>query len=137
MRAIRPISPTVRSSVLADFKRLALALDLDPIALMGRVGIDRSYLEDPELTLPMRSVLELLEIAALSSGMDDFGMRLAEARGLPDLGPALLTLREEETVRDALQAMIAVLHLHSDALYMHLEEGDDPILYVDIIVGGV
>src|SRR5271166_5563117 len=85
----------------------------------------------------MRSVLELLEIAALSSGMDDFGMRLAEARRLPDLGPALLMLREEETVRDALQAMIAVLHLHSDALYMHLEEGDDPILYVDIIVGGV
>src|SRR5205807_8690990 len=55
---------------------------------------------------------------------------------LPDLGPATLMLREEETVRDALRTMIALLHLHSDALYMHLEESDVAILTVDIMVGG-
>ena len=44
----------VRSSNLADFKRVALALDLNPLALMKRVGIHRRYLDDPELTLPYR-----------------------------------------------------------------------------------
>src|SRR5258708_3107940 len=106
MGAITRTSAFVRSSILAEFRRLALALDLDPIALMRRAGIDRRLLDDPELTLPMRSVLELFEIAALTSGIDDFGLRLAESRGLPDLGPAILMLREKETVRDALRTMI-------------------------------
>jgi AraC-like DNA-binding protein len=133
---VTPTSALVRSSILTEFKRLALALDLDPIALMKRAGIDRRHLDDPELTLPMRAVVELLEIAALASGLEDFGLRLAESRGLPDLGPAILMLREEETVRDALRTLIALLHLHSDALYMHLDEDGDPILTIDIIVGG-
>jgi AraC-like DNA-binding protein len=126
----------VRGSILGEFKRLAQTLQLNPIALMKRAGISRRYLDDPELTLPMRAIVELLEIAALSSGIEDFGLRLAENRGLPDLGPVTLMLREEANVRDALRTLIAFLHLHSDALYMHLEEGADPIFTIDIIVGG-
>lgn len=129
-------SPTVRSSILAEFKRLALALELDPIGLMKRARIDHRYLENPDLTLPMRAIVELFEIAALTSGIKDFGLRLAESRGLPDLGPVTLMLREEATVRDALRTLIGFLHLHSDALYMHLDEGDKPILTIDIIIGG-
>ncbi len=32
----------------------------------------------------MRSMIELLELTANTAKIDDFGMRLAEARGLPD-----------------------------------------------------
>jgi AraC-like DNA-binding protein len=126
----------VRSSGLADFARFSLTLGLDPIAFMRRAGIHRRYLSDPNLTLPVRAVVELLEDAALASGMEDFGLRLGEQRGLPDFGPVILMLREETTVRDALRTLIAFLHLHSDALYMHLDEDVRPILTIDLMVGG-
>src|SRR6202020_952256 len=99
----------VRSSNLADFRRVALALDLNPLALMKRVGIHRRFLDDPELTLPASRVLDLLEIAALTSGIEDFGLRLGEARGLPDFGPVILMLREEATLRDALYTLVAFM----------------------------
>jgi AraC-like DNA-binding protein len=136
MRPVRPTPAVVRSSILADFRRVALAYDLDLVALMKRAGIHRRHLDDPELTLPVRALVELFELAALTSGIEDFGLRLAEARGLPDLGPIILMLREEETLRDALRSLVALLHLHSEALYMHLEEGEDPILTINIMVGG-
>jgi AraC-like DNA-binding protein len=129
-------SAIVRSSILADFRRVALALGLDPIALMKLAHIDRRYLDDPDLTLPVRDVAELFEIAALTSGVEDFGLRLGEARGLPDLGPIILMLREEATLRDALRTLSALLHLHSDALYMNLEEHGGSVLTVEIMVGG-
>jgi len=124
---------TIRSSLLVHFKRLALSLDLDPVALARRAGIDRRCLEDPDLTLPLRAMVDLFEIAAISSGLDDFGVRLAEVRGLPDLGPINLLLREEPTVREALRTFAALVHLHSDAIYLHLDEGNDPIFTVDFM----
>ena len=124
----------VRSSVLIEYRRLALALGLDALDLMARANISQSYLEDRELTLPMSAVVDLFEITAHSSGIQDFGIRLAEMRGLPDLGLITLMLREETDVRTALKSLTAMLHLHSDALYMYLDErGRDPFLSIDII----
>lgn len=133
-----PLRSFVRSSVLLDFRRLALSLGLDPLALMARASISRRYLDDPELILPMGEVVQLLEISARVSGVDDFGMQLAEMRGLPDLGPIMLLLREETTVRTALKSLAAMLHMHSDALYLYLDEREsEPIFAVDIIGPGI
>lgn len=131
-----PAIATIRSSTLGDFKRMALALSLDPLALMKQAGIHPRYLEDSDLPVPVRAVNDLFEITALTSGIDDFGLRVAENRGLPDLGPVTLVLREEETFRAALQTLIAFMHLHTDAAYLHLLEGEHPILTVDIIFEG-
>jgi len=128
-------SGRIGGKFLAYFKRLALALDLDPVALLKETGIDRRHLEDLGLTLPVPAAYELVESAALSSGIEDFGLHLGEAYGLPDLGPVGLLMREELTVRDALQTMISLRNLHSDldSTYMHLEEGETPIFRTDII----
>jgi AraC-like DNA-binding protein len=128
--------PMARASILADYRRLALALRLDPIALMKRAGIDRKVLEDPELLFTMRSMIELLELTAREANIEDFGIRLGEARGLPDLGPVSLMLREQATIRDALRTLIGFFHLHASAVYLQLEEGDQPIITVDLIVAG-
>jgi hypothetical protein len=52
---------------------------------------------------------------------------VGEARGVPAFGPVILMLREEAILRDALRTLDAVLHLHSDAYYARLEEGEEPI----------
>jgi AraC-like DNA-binding protein len=133
----KPTFTTIRASSVSDFGRVARSVDLDPIALMKRVGINPRQLDDCDVMLPMRAVNDLFELAAYASGMDDFGLRFAELRGLPDLGPVTLVLREEETFRAALQTLIAFLHLHSDAAYITLREGEHPILTIDILLEGL
>jgi AraC-like DNA-binding protein len=128
------LTTTIRSSILAVFRRLALSLGLDPLALMRQAGIHPRYLEDPDLIVPMSAVNDLFEIAALTAGIDDFGLRIAEIRGLPDLGPITLMLREEETLRAALQTLFAYSHLHTSAAYYHLGDEDNPILAIDVMV---
>jgi AraC-like DNA-binding protein len=118
---------------LAEFRRVALSLKLDPVLLMRRAGVDLNLLRDPDLTLPMHAMVRLLEITAATSGVEDFGLRLAEDRGLPDLGPLILMICEAATVRDALNTLITHLHLHSDAICMSLDDADHPIVTVDII----
>ena len=136
MRMEQGRTPFVRGNILIEFRRLADALAIDADALFRRVGIERGCLEDPETALPMRAVAELLELAATTSGIDDLGQRLGEARGLPDLGPLILMLREEETVRGALLTLTSLLYLHSDALYMRLDDDEVPVLVIDLIAGG-
>lgn len=135
--SVQQAPTTIRTSILSEFRRLALSLNLDPIALMRRSGIHRRFLDDSDLTFPMHQLNELLELTALTSGIEDFGIRLAESRGLPDLGPVTLMLREEDNLRAALRTLIAYFHLHSDAAYLNLQEDGEPTLAIDIMMEGV
>jgi AraC-like DNA-binding protein len=134
---MKPMTVVVRSSILPEVKRLAIASGLDPFALLKRVGIPRCNLDDPDLKLPVSAIVDLLEIAALTSGVDDFGLRLGEARGVPDLGPLILMLREAATGRDALRTAVSLLHLHSNGVYMHLDESATPMFTLEIMAAGV
>jgi AraC-like DNA-binding protein len=126
-------SAVVRSSILVHVKRIAIASGLDPIALLKQAGIHRRHLDDPELTLPVSAIVELLEIGARMSGIDDFGLRVGEARGVPDLGPAILVVREAATARDALRTLASLLYLHSNAISLHLEDSSAPILQIELL----
>jgi len=134
---MKSMTAVARSSILPEVKRLALANGLDPFALFKRAGIARRYLENPELTLPVRVIVDVLEIAALTSGVEDFGLRVGEARGVPDLGPLILMLREAATGRDALRTVVSLLHLHSNGIYMHLDESGPPIFTLEFMAADV
>jgi len=134
---MKPPSAVLRSSILVHFQRIALSCGLDPLALMKRAGIHRRHLENVELPLPVRAVVELLEIGAQASGIDDFGLRVGEARGVPDLGPAILMVREAATARDALQTLASLLYLHSNAINLHLEDSSTPIFQLEIMAADI
>lgn len=122
---------------LADFHRLALELGLDPVALMQCAGIGPEYLGNPGLPVPVPAMVDLLEITALTSGIDDLGLRLGEMRGIADVGPFILPpAARTGTLRDVLRKIASPL-VESDAIYMHLIEGQNPILAFDLMVGGV
>ena len=124
----------IRSSILVEFRNLALALRLDPLALMAEAGIGQRFLDDRDLMVPMEAIVTLYEVSARISGMSDFGIRLAEARGLPDLGTVMLMLRKEPNVGAAVTTLTHILHYHSSAVYLFLEEAaENPIVVVNII----
>ncbi len=79
---------------------------------------------------------ELLEASAAAAGIDDFGLRMAERRALSNLGPLALLLRDQPTVRQALEAWKLNSKVHTDSVSMRIEENDgiaiiSMVLFVD------
>ena len=128
-RSSRITEPLARSAALTGYADLARSLGLDPIRLVGEQGLPAGCLTNPDLWIPAFAVGHLLESAAQASGVMDFGLRLAETRRLSNLGAIGLVLREQPTLRRALEAMISYSWAQNQALTLKLEIlGDIAIL---------
>src|SRR5215469_16389254 len=113
---------TIRSASLVDYPEIAGSVGLDPYKMLERVGLPRSCLGNPDLRISADAVAELLEASASAAQVDDFALRLAQRRGLSNLGPLALIVREQPTVRKAIEVLIQYIALHSDALCPRLEQ---------------
>ena len=114
-------SPSIRAASLAHFEAVADGLGLDSTALLVREGLDPAALQDPDAKLPAIAVAALLEAAAAESGRADFGLLLAQAWSIADLGPVSLAVAHQDTLREALDTLsVHRLHL-SDAIFLHLQ----------------
>ena len=115
----------IRSAVLACYVEVARAVGLQPYHMLQAVGLSRSCLQDPDGKIPILAVVQLLEASARAAGIEDFGLRLAERQGLPDLGPVGLLTRGQPTVRTALEAYIQYGWLHAGSVQLRLEDAAD------------
>jgi AraC-like DNA-binding protein len=105
----------IRSATLSGYLKAARDVGLeDPYANLKKAGLKPEVLHSPDLPIARVSFVKLLQISAAASGYHDFGARAAIARGVPDLGPVSLLLREAESIEDALQILHSRLHLHGD-----------------------
>jgi AraC-like DNA-binding protein len=93
-------------------------------------------LGDPELKVPIDSVRQLLEACAERSGVEAFGVLMAETRQLSNLGPVGLLIREQPTLRLAIEALARYSRQLNEALFLTIEEsGDVVVLREELIVG--
>lgn len=114
----------VRSASLTGYAEAARAGGLDPFRMLAEVGLPADSLSDVDLKIPADKVGRLLELSAQRSGIETFGLRMAETRRASNLGPLILLVRDEPTLRQALQAMARYGHLHNEAIFLHVEEED-------------
>lgn len=112
----------VRSAALTHFAELATACGLDPRELLARVGLQARCLRDPDLKIAAHRVGRLLELAAAEGREPAFGLRLAESRRLSNLGPLALLVRDEPTLRRALETLMHHIHVHNEAVAVHVAE---------------
>jgi hypothetical protein len=104
--------------------------------LLDAARLPRSCLGDPDMMIPVAAAGRLLESAAKAAGAEDFGLRLAETRNLSNLVLVGLIVREQPTIRKAIEALIRSIALHNQCLSLGPEEtGDLVILSTVIIVG--
>jgi AraC-like DNA-binding protein len=123
----------IRSACLTSYPEIARSLGLDPLRLLDACGINRRCLDDPDIKLPAGALGRLLETSAKAAKAEDFGLRLAETRTLSVLGPVGLLVREEPTVRAALNSLMRYIRLHNEALHIRLEEHDgEAIISVEL-----
>ena len=112
----------IRSAVLTSFTDVAASCGLDARALLVDAGLPQRCLDEPDLKVPARAVAHLLELAAQRGHEPAFGLRLAESRRLSNLGPLGLLVRDEPTLRDALEAVMHHIHVHNEALTIGVEQ---------------
>ena len=126
----------VRAASLSKYAEVARRTGLDPQRMLSEFGLPPRCLEEPELRVPLDAVRELLEASAARSGVDGFGLLMAEARRLSDLGPLGLLIREQPTLRLALEAFVHYGRQLNEALFLTSEEvGDVVVLREELIVG--
>ncbi|WP_211220908.1 AraC family transcriptional regulator [Nocardioides insulae] len=117
-----PIQPGVRAASLHGYADLVASLGADAPALVGAAGIAPADLADPDRWIPAAAAARLLEASAVSTGRDDFGLRLSERRRLSALGPLSLVLREEPDARSALDLLLRYEHSYNEALHLKVTE---------------
>jgi AraC-like DNA-binding protein len=126
----------LRSASLTDFADVARGAGLNPHAMLAEAGLPSDALRNPDLKVPAEAVRHLLELCAQRSGDPAFGLRMAESRRLSNLGPIGLLVREEPTLRRALDALVRFGHLHNAALFLKVEEiGDMVVIREELIAG--
>ena len=107
----------IRSAALNNYVELAKSVGIDPHRIIAACGLPAACLADPEVKVPIAAVVRLLEESALRSDKSDFGLRLADSRSLANLGALALFVREQPTIRNALDALAGYMFLHSEAFF--------------------
>ncbi len=126
----------VRSAALTDYVELARTVGLDPYRMLDAVGLGRAVLHDPDAKIPAAAVRRLFEASAMAAAIEDFGLRLAEKRELSNLGPLALVVREQPTIRKALEALIQYIRLHNESLLVSLHEEEDTVVISPVLKVG-
>ena len=126
----------VRSATLTNYAEVASVARLDPYRMLSEFGLPQRCLKDPELKVPIDAVRGLLEASAERSAVEAFGLLMAETRRLSNLGPLGLLVREQPTLRLAVEALARYANRLNEALFMKIEEaGDVLVLREELIVG--
>lgn len=112
----------VRSASLTHFGEVASSCGLEGRALLAEVGLPPSCLDDADLKVPARAVGRLLELAAERGRDPAFALRMVESRRLSNLGLLALLVRDLPTLRSVLEALLRHIHLHNEAMSVHVEQ---------------
>jgi AraC-like DNA-binding protein len=93
-------------------------------------------LREPEFKIALHLVRQLLETSAERSGVEAFGLQMSEARRLSDLGPLGLLIREQPTLRLAVDLAARYSSPIIEGLFLTVDEqGDLVILREELILG--
>ena len=125
------MSQLARSAGLTGFLELSQEVGVDAHELATAVGLPPQALTDPDMMVASNLMGRMYELAAEQSGAEDFGLRVAERRGMANLGALGLVMRDQPTLRSALGAYIRYQRIESDAYLFSLEEfGDQALLLI-------
>jgi AraC-like DNA-binding protein len=126
----------IRSATLTHYARLARSVELDPAAMLRKVRLPVTCLERRDLRIPVRNVRRLLELSADESGVETFGLRLAEYSDGTTLGPLALLIREQATIGTALEALSRFIHIHNEGMRLAIDRQDDFVTVTFLLRGG-
>jgi AraC-like DNA-binding protein len=122
------LADLIRSACLTHYAEVARSVGLEPLAMLRRARLPLASLDQQNMRIPVSGVRRLLEMSAAESGVTEFGLRMAEHSGLPNLGLVALVVREQATLGAALEALSRYIHIHDEAMRVRIEREDDVVI---------
>lgn len=116
------MSTLVRSVTFAKYSTVARGLGIDPVRMVGHVGLDQSCLTLPDLRVPEQSLSEVLDASAKASSCPALGLLVGESWRLSDFGVLSLLLQHQPSLRHAIQEFKHYRHLLSDSVVLDVKE---------------
>jgi AraC-like DNA-binding protein len=123
----------IRAACLTDYVDVARSVGVEPYCMVAAVGLTRASLNDADLKISLPAFIRLLEATAKAAKIDNFGLRLSERRMLSNLGPVGLMVREQPTVRKAMETLAHYVGLHSDGVILRIEEQDNLVVLNPVV----
>lgn len=117
----------VRAASLSGYFAVAEQLRLDVAPLLRLAGLTRSMMNNPELMIPARSAVQLLEESARASGCITFALRMAEQRELSDIGLMSLLIIHQPTLTDALDVLSEYRNRINSNLSLQIEDHEETV----------
>ncbi|MFJ3368256.1 AraC family transcriptional regulator ligand-binding domain-containing protein [Pseudomonas sp. NPDC086251] len=111
----------IRTTSFAGFGELVTKLGGNPTRLLQRFHIQPQLLEDVDATVPLRSLVRLLEYTASELDCSDFGLRMAQYQNLQVLGPIAVLARNSVSVECAVRDIIRFIGYHSSGIQLDLD----------------
>jgi AraC-like DNA-binding protein len=111
-----------------NYVEIARSVGLSPYRMLESVGLAEPSLHDPDVRVSLAAITELLERSSAESGKEDFGLRMVEFRPFSTSGALGLVVREQPTVRKALEAANQFIHLASDAVFVRMTDAEDIVI---------
>src|SRR5215510_15198863 len=121
------MSDLIRSATLTHYPEVAQSVGIDPRTMMRKVRLPLESLERPDLRIAATSLRRLLEASAAASGVEEFGLLMAERGALANLGPVALVVREQATIGDALNALARFIHIHHEGMRLMIDSQGDVV----------
>jgi AraC-like DNA-binding protein len=110
----------VRASAWGGFRETVEDLGGDVAEILAAAHVDVASLEDPERYMPLRALVDSLEIAAERLGRRDFGLLMGMRQDLSVLGALSIAIANSATARQGIEICARYLHVHNPALTMTL-----------------
>ncbi|WP_342114767.1 AraC family transcriptional regulator [Pseudoduganella sp. OTU4001] len=114
----------IRATTFLGFEETALAVGLDPEALLRAAGLQPKDIRNEKNRISINAAAAIFHHAALASGCEDFALRVSRHRKLSVLGPLAMLTYVEPTVREAVAAVLRYQAMHTNAVHAHLVEQD-------------
>ena len=93
--------------------------------MLRKVGLPVSALDHPDYRIPVDRVQTLMTESAVAADCEDFGLMVGRAFKLSMKGPLGLLMREQPTVRQAVEALRRYLRYQNDSVEIRTEPAEE------------
>lgn len=109
----------IRSGAIEGYEQLVSQLGRNPAQILREAGFSSAQLRDPNTYVSYTRLADLLDISAAICEEPMFGLRLAAGQSVLALGEIALSIRQQETLGDALHYANQHISLHAYGVHVN------------------
>ncbi|MGA0600572.1 AraC family transcriptional regulator [Caulobacter sp. KR2-114] len=133
-RADTKLPRFIRSGLLAAYRDAAKSVGLEPTLMLRRANLPQDPQLDPDTSVPEDRVRTLLSNSAAAAQRDDFGLLVGLSFRLSMKGPLGLLVKEQPTVRKAIDVLARYMSQQTNTVDIQVEEFDGALVFMPVLL---